>query len=627
MQSTQAQVWEKLEGNIDLVLGGYNCAIFTYGQTGAGKTYTMQGPTLPVPDALDNTGSQHESKGIVPRAIDSIFAKMMSGEGSEDRYVKTNVYCSYIQIYNEQIYDLLQPSKKMPHLVIREEMKKGKRSEIFVEGLAEFPVRCPDDVYTLLWQGDKHRAVRHTELNDFSSRSHTIFQLNVEQTNTKRPGVVRRSKLNLVDLAGSEKPNTNERITGVHAKEMAAINQSLSCLGNCVSALTEHGRRHVPFRDSKLTRLLQDTLGGNCRTTIVCNISPSLLNYEETASTMKFANRARHIRTNARVNDEHNATMVIQKYEKEISTLRHLLTEYSKGRGAVVESQLLQLQNENESLKEKLRLNLEKMSCIEQKVSMLHQPLPAPDELVTSGSRSGFYNTHPPSRFPPHVGQPSKPPSRAMELNGGTKTPKLNPKIYLPEPPFAVSDYKDFNNARQPSPGRTSGEPTLDEIGLTPRYREPTKEAEQTARYTRPPVVSYAKATFTKKAKKKAFGRMYKNIGIPLYDPVKDFYVVRTMEALQKRVSRRSIRTLPDNTLSRPSTGVGQDSPRLQTRTADSSAGLKFGGPVSYHVFHTRARTSSADMIHPWEEREKMKPAFPPTIPSAYVWVNESFDR
>ena len=214
------------------------------------------------------------------------------------------VRASYLQIYNEVISDLLKVERSS--LQIREDRKKG----VFVEGLSEWAVRSPNEIYSLLQRGALSRATATTKMNDLSSRSHAVFIIIVEQMKTVQDGpsepsrYIKVGKLNLVDLAGSERVRVTGA-TGKRLEESKKINQSLSCLGNVIAALTDQKpRSHIPYRDSKLTRILEDSLGGNCKTTMMAMITPSADAFAESQSTLKFATRAKKIKNEARINED-----------------------------------------------------------------------------------------------------------------------------------------------------------------------------------------------------------------------------------------------------------------------------------------------------------------------------------
>lgn len=303
-------------------LGGFNGTIFAYGQTGSGKTYTMMG--------------EENDLGIIPLMNKSLFENiekatiasggtvegMEGGETSEADvcHVKFMVTVSYLEIYNEVIKDLLHPSDKV--LKIREHPEIG----IYVEDLVELVVTSSEQVSELLLQGNKVRAVASTKMNSRSSRSHSCFTISIEQLShqtMRREGsdeeIVSKitklqSKINLVDLAGSERASKTGA-GGQRLREGASINKSLSALGNVINALAAVGRKHVPYRDSKLTRLLQESLGGNSRTTMIATISPSAYNYEETLSSLQYANRAKRITNEAKRNEDVNDKMIRELQE------------------------------------------------------------------------------------------------------------------------------------------------------------------------------------------------------------------------------------------------------------------------------------------------------------------------
>ncbi len=241
MDSNQQEVYEQTaKPAVISILEGYNSTIFAYGQTGTGKTFTMEGFTY------SSTDSQ---RGIIPRSIDEIFNYIESLSNSDTKFM---VRASYLQIYNESISDLLKPEKT--NLQIREDKKKG----VFVEALSEWAVRSPGDIYTLLHRGALSRATASTKMNDVSSRSHAVFVITVEQMTIIDDGKgeamtqIKVGKLNLVDLAGSERIRVTGA-TGKQLEESKKINKSLSALGNVIYALTDNkGRTHIPYRDSKV---------------------------------------------------------------------------------------------------------------------------------------------------------------------------------------------------------------------------------------------------------------------------------------------------------------------------------------------------------------------------------------
>ncbi|XP_052205946.1 kinesin-like protein KIN-12C [Diospyros lotus] len=281
---------------VDNCMSGYNSCMFAYGQTGSGKTYTMIG------DICHRDGNLNEDCGITPRIFEYLFTRIREEEGNRrDERLKYSCKCSFLEIYNEQITDLLEPSST--NLQLREDLKKG----VYVENLTEHGVTTVNDVLKLLLQGAANRKMAATNMNSESSRSHSVFTCTIESHWEKDSMTHRRfGRLNLVDLAGSERQKSSGA-EGDRLKEAVNINKSLSTLGLVIMSLVDltHGKhRHVPYRDSRLTFLLQDSLGGNSKTTIIANVSPSICSANETLSTLKFAQRAKLIQNNANVNED-----------------------------------------------------------------------------------------------------------------------------------------------------------------------------------------------------------------------------------------------------------------------------------------------------------------------------------
>ncbi|TFK54862.1 kinesin heavy chain [Heliocybe sulcata] len=264
------------------VLDGYNGTVFAYGQTGSGKTFTMMGADI----------DSEELKGIIPRITEQIFQSIMDSDAHLEYLVKV----SYMEIYLERIRDLLAPQND--NLQVHEEKSKG----VYVKGLSDYYVSNTREVYEIMRQGGQARIVSSTNMNAESSRSHSIFLITIQQRNTET-GAQKTGNLYLVDLAGSEKVGKTGA-SGQTLEEAKKINKSLSALGMVINALTDAKARHIPYRDSKLTRILQESLGGNSRTTLIINCSPSSYNEAETLSTMRFGIRAKSIKNNARVNAE-----------------------------------------------------------------------------------------------------------------------------------------------------------------------------------------------------------------------------------------------------------------------------------------------------------------------------------
>jgi kinesin family protein 5 len=277
--SSQAAVFDFVgKSIIEDVIGGYNGTVLAYGQTGTGKTYTMMG------DDFYNG----ELKGITPRAASQIF-ETVSRSDAETEYI---FKCSMLEIYKEKLRDLLNPDPTS--LRIKECPVKG----IYVQGLTEVCVTSEEEMMEVISLGEQMRTVAMTKLNPMSSRSHQLFVMEARQKSLD--GSEKRGVLNLVDLAGSEKVN-HSGVTGNSLEETKKINLSLSALGNVIHALTSRCD-HVPYRDSKLTRLLEESLGGNYKTTLIVTCSPHARNLDETLNTLRFSVRAKNIKNRAHVN-------------------------------------------------------------------------------------------------------------------------------------------------------------------------------------------------------------------------------------------------------------------------------------------------------------------------------------
>ncbi|OAX80926.1 kinesin heavy chain, partial [Emergomyces africanus] len=283
MNSQQQDVFDfSIRSTVDDILNGYNGTVFAYGQTGAGKSYTMMGS-----DIDDEVG-----KGIIPRIVEQMFASILASPGN----IEYTVRVSYMEIYMERIRDLLVPLND--NLPIHEEKSRG----VYVKGLLEIYVSSVQEVYEVMRRGDAARAVAATNMNQESSRSHSIFVITITQKNVET-GSAKSGQLFLVDLAGSEKVGKTGA-SGQTLEEAKKINKSLSALGMVINSLTDGKSTHIPYRDSKLTRILQESLGGNSRTTLIINCSPSSYNDAETVSTLRFGVRAKAIKNKAKINAE-----------------------------------------------------------------------------------------------------------------------------------------------------------------------------------------------------------------------------------------------------------------------------------------------------------------------------------
>ena len=305
METTQREIYDQVAFPIvDSIFQGYNGTVFAYGQTGCGKTYTMMG-------VVDNP----ELKGIIPNAFSHIFG-FIKTEGESKKFL---VRCSFVEIYNEEVRDLLVNNNKK--LDIREDKKKGT----YVKDLTYVTLKDTEDIQRCLDKGNKNRHVGATSMNDQSSRSHSLFTVYLE---IEENGKIRSGKLNLVDLAGSERVGKTNA-TGQTFDEGKKINLSLTALGSVIDALS-FNKKYVPYKDSKLTRLLQDSLGGNTKTVMFANISPASYNYDETVGTLRYASRAKLIKNAPKINEDPKDAL-LRKYEEEIKALKEQLSNTKSG--------------------------------------------------------------------------------------------------------------------------------------------------------------------------------------------------------------------------------------------------------------------------------------------------------
>ncbi|TMW53505.1 hypothetical protein DOY81_001382 [Sarcophaga bullata] len=313
--STQAMVYKDIgEEMLQHSFDGYNVCIFAYGQTGAGKSYTMMGKP------------EQNQEGIIPMICKDLFNRIRSTESDELKY---SVEVSYMEIYCERVRDLLNPKNK-GNLRVREHPLLGP----YVEDLSKLAVTSYEDIHDLIDEGNKARTVAATNMNETSSRSHAVFTIFFTQRrhDTMTDLVTEKvSKISLVDLAGSERADSTGA-KGTRLKEGANINKSLTTLGKVISALAEIASKNkkskkadfIPYRDSVLTWLLRENLGGNSKTAMIAAISPADINYDETLSTLRYADRAKQIVCKAVVNEDANAKL-IRELKEEIQKLRDLL--------------------------------------------------------------------------------------------------------------------------------------------------------------------------------------------------------------------------------------------------------------------------------------------------------------
>lgn len=369
------------EDFLDHNFEGYHTCIFAYGQTGSGKSYTMMGNA--------------EQPGLIPRTCEDLFQRIESAESPD---VSFNVRVSYFEVYNEHVRDLLVPRTEPPHyLRIRESPSEGP----YVKDLTEVPVRNYAEIMKYMRKGDVSRTTASTKMNDTSSRSHAVFTITLKQIHhdlSTDETTERTARIRLVDLAGSERAKSTEA-TGQRLREGSNINKSLTTLGRVIAALADpkaarpgkrKGKEVVPYRDSILTWLLKDSLGGNSKTAMIACISPT--DYEETLSTLRYADQAKHIRTRAKVNQDHlsaaerdrqieemaetirtlqlsvsqsaqnrRETEVqserLEEYQQKVEKLQRLMEETKM----VGECKIRQLQTENEALRNHLKLALDSL--------------------------------------------------------------------------------------------------------------------------------------------------------------------------------------------------------------------------------------------------------------------------
>ncbi|XP_014465871.1 kinesin-like protein KIF1B isoform X6 [Alligator mississippiensis] len=331
---------------------GYNVCIFAYGQTGAGKSYTMM-------------GKQEESQaGIIPQLCEELFEKINDNSNEEISY---SVEVSYMEIYCERVRDLLNPKNK-GNLRVREHPLLGP----YVEDLSKLAVTSYTDIADLMDAGNKARTVAATNMNETSSRSHAVFTIVFTQkrhdTETDL-STEKVSKISLVDLAGSERADSTGA-KGTRLKEGANINKSLTTLGKVISALAEVSKKKkktdfIPYRDSVLTWLLRENLGGNSRTAMVAALSPADINYDETLSTLRYADRAKQIKCNAVINEDPNAKLV-RELKEEVTRLKDLLR--AQGLGDIIDTSMGSLTASPSSCSLSSQVGLTSVSSIQERI-------------------------------------------------------------------------------------------------------------------------------------------------------------------------------------------------------------------------------------------------------------------
>ncbi|KAI5560825.1 hypothetical protein POPTR_016G077800v4 [Populus trichocarpa] len=301
------------------VLEGFNCTIFAYGQTGTGKTYTMEGECKRSKSGPN--GELPPEAGVIPRAVKQIFDTL------ESQNAEYSVKVTFLELYNEEITDLLAP-EEISRVALEEKQKKqlplmeDGKGGVLVRGLEEEIVTSASEIFTLLERGSAKRRTAETFLNKQSSRSHSLFSItiHIKEATPEGEELIKCGKLNLVDLAGSENISRSGAREG-RAREAGEINKSLLTLGRVINALVEH-LGHIPYRDSKLTRLLRDSLGGRTKTCIIATVSPAVHCLEETLSTLDYAHRAKNIKNKPEVNQKMMKSTLIKDLYGEIERLK-----------------------------------------------------------------------------------------------------------------------------------------------------------------------------------------------------------------------------------------------------------------------------------------------------------------
>lgn len=374
-ESDQDMVYDGIaSGVLDEMLQGYNCTVFAYGQTGTGKTYTMSGD-------IDMIGNQlSENAGIIPRTLVSLFKRL---EKSPEFSVKV----SFIELYNEELRDLLVPNETGERKV--KIFEDPNKKSIVVQGMEEIFIKTATEGMKVLSDGSYKRQVAATQCNDLSSRSHSVFTITVHMKETdplSGEEYLKIGKLNLVDLAGSENINRSGA-ENKRAREAGMINQSLLTLGRVINALVDQSP-HIPYRESKLTRLLQDSLGGQTKTCIIATISPAKVSLEETISTLEYANRAKNIKNKPQVNSSMSKKMLIKEYVQEIERLRNDLNATRSKNGIyLTEDHWQQVTAESESRRIQVDEQKLRMDVLEEQIRKFKANFEAQIEQINKVER------------------------------------------------------------------------------------------------------------------------------------------------------------------------------------------------------------------------------------------------
>ncbi|VDM21676.1 unnamed protein product [Wuchereria bancrofti] len=356
------------------VLAGYNCTLFAYGQTSTGKTFTMEGEQIS--SAYEHAWNGDSSVGIVPRALQHIFTELENQDAEE-----FSVRVSYVELYNEELYDLLG-NAELGHARLRLFEDSVRKGSVIISGLEEVPVSDRLEVRELLKKGaEKRRTAKRRDSLLIFSRSHTVFTITVviRENTVSGEEVIKQGKLSLIDLAGSENIGRSGSIDK-RAREAGSINQSLLTLGRVIMALTS-GAGHVPYRESKLTRILQDSLGGKTITTIVATLSPASTNIEESISTLEYASTAKNIKNQPEINQKLTHRALLKAYNDEMNRLMRDLQAARDKTGFFVDrqnyenmnTQLAQQSQQIETLTDELQSVLERIQLASQHYGRLYE--------------------------------------------------------------------------------------------------------------------------------------------------------------------------------------------------------------------------------------------------------------
>ncbi|KAG7949918.1 hypothetical protein I3843_13G088500 [Carya illinoinensis] len=361
---------------VNEVLEGYNCTIFAYGQTGTGKTYTMEG------GARKKNGEFPNDAGVIPRAVKEIFDIL------EAQNAEYSMKVTFLELYNEEISDLLAPEECSKFIDDKSKkpiaLMEDGRGGVFVRGLEEEIVCTANEIYKILEKGSAKRRTAETLLNKQSSRSHSIFSItiHIKECTPEGEEMIKCGKLNLVDLAGSENISRSGAREG-RAREAGEINKSLLTLGRVINALVEHSG-HIPYRDSKLTRLLRDSLGGKTKTCIIATVSPSIHCLEETLSTLDYAHRAKNIKNKPEINQKMMKSAMIKDLYSEIDRLKQEVYAAREKNGIYIpRDRYLHEESEKKAMAEKIeRMELDSESKDKQLMEL--QELYNSQQLLTA---------------------------------------------------------------------------------------------------------------------------------------------------------------------------------------------------------------------------------------------------